>query len=177
MLPLCKCCINPLTTMLPWTSVAARREISKDSTEYIQTLVRLGYSYVASLTPRSRIQARVRQSGGICTGVENRYEKIRNNGELLTQLGWVKDAVFEPSGSNSPHLELWRGGKVRATGLCSPVFYTVWLQCWVRGSCKPFPVNSLGPTHFTTVSSGPVLQVPSKKGTEIPIAAVVPWTG
>lgn len=92
--------------MLPWTSVAARREISKESTEYIQTLVRLAFSYVASLTPRSRIQTRARLSGGICTGVENQYEKIRNNGELLAQPGGVKDAVFESSGSNSPHLEL-----------------------------------------------------------------------
>lgn len=161
--------------MLPWTSVAAGRETGKVSTEYIQMLVRLGFSCVASLTPRGRIQTRTRLSGGICTGVKNRYEKIRNNGELLAQLGWVKDAIFESPGSNSPHLELWRGGQVRATGLCSPV--TVWLWFWGRGSCKPFPVISLGPAHFTLASSGPVLQVPSKKGTEIPIAAVVPWTG
>ena len=73
--------------MLPWTSVAVRREISKESTEYIQTLVRLAFSYIASLTPRSRIQTRARLSGGICTRVENRYEKIRNNRELLAQLG------------------------------------------------------------------------------------------
>lgn len=161
--------------MLPWTSAAARREISEDSTESIQTLVRSGFSYVASLTPRGRIQTRARLSGGICTGVKNRYEKIRNNGELLAQLGWVTDAIFESPGSNSPHLELWRGGQVRVTGLCSPV--TVWLWCWGRGSCKPFPVISHGPMHFTLASSGPVLQVPSKKGTEIPIAAVVPRTG
>lgn len=138
MMPLCKCCINPLTTMLPRTSVAARREISKESTEYIQTLVRLAFSYVASLTPRSRIQIRTRLSGGICTGVENWYEKIRNKGELLAQLGWVKDAVFESSGLNSPHLELWGEGK------SEPLVFAAWcfLLCGSGagegGAVRPF---------------------------------------